>query len=790
MATPPRKFVSLAGPLQPRNSAHTLVTTNAPLRSLSRIGVFVTLSLFPSLTSAQSIYETPYEFTTIAGGNVAGRVDGPPSQARFNTPGSVAAYTSDIVYVADTNNHTIRKITVGVGVTTLAGEPGVSGFRNGTGGAARFSTPNGVAVDPNGIVYVADTNNHVVRKITPDGTVTTLAGIVGGSGGLDGPATVARFFSPWGLAVDGAANVYVADSANHSIRKITPDGVVSTLAGGLHPTLFGSNDGFGAAARFGSPRGVATRTDTGFLLVADRDNNLLRLVDLSAAGTPVVTLAGVADRTTGSVDGRPARFNSPYGIAFEGVAVFVADSSNSTIRRITPALTTTVAGVPRSTGTADGVGSAARFNFPLGITVATDGTLFVADTNNHSIRQGKRALPPTLSPIRVYLHVPPPELPRLQSDPSSFSPGDRVEIICTIDANGGSYSYEWQKDGMKVGSGLGPNGSEPNGADGTGYNPVLPTGMKLLTFREINVSHAGNYTMVATNAAGSVRSNAVTINVVSPLSARLANLSILTGVATAGDSFTMGYVVGGAGTSGPKPILVRAVGPTLGATPFNIPGTLADPKLELFAGATKTTENDNWGGSPALSTAFSSVGAFAYASGTSLDAAVFTNVSSGDNSVRVSATGSGTGTVIAELYDSTPVENVTASTPRLVNVSVLKHLGTGVTAGFVIDGNTSKKVLIRAVGPTLGAAPFNVAGVVIDPQLTLFSGSTEIGTNDNWGGTAELTAAFTQVGAFALPATSRDAALLATLQPGNYTVQVSGVNNTTGTALVEIYEVP
>ena len=121
---------------------------------------------------------------------------------------------------------------------------------------------------------------------------------------------------------------------------------------------------------------------------------------------------------------------------------------------------------------------------------------------------------------------------------------------------------------------------------------------------------------------------------------------------------------------------------------------------------------------------------------------------------------------------------------------MLKNIGSGLTAGFVIGGSTSKTVLIRAIGPTLAGAPFNVSGVVADPQLALFSGSTKIGENNDWGGTATLTAAFTQVGAFALPATSKDAVVLATLLPGNYTVQVSGVGNTTGLALVEVYEVP
>jgi hypothetical protein len=127
----------------------------------------------------------------------------------------------------------------------------------------------------------------------------------------------------------------------------------------------------------------------------------------------------------------------------------------------------------------------------------------------------------------------------------------------------------------------------------------------------------------------------------------------------------------------------------------------------------------------------------------------------------------------------------------LINVSVLKHLGTGMTAGFAIGGSTAKTVLIRAVGPSLGAPPFNIAGAIADPQLTLFSGQTNIGSNDNWGGTATLVSTFNQVGAFALSSTtSRDAALLVTLQPGTYTVQVSGVGGTTGIAIVEIYDVP
>ncbi len=269
---------------------------------------------------------------------------------------------------------------------------------------------------------------------------------------------------------------------------------------------------------------------------------------------------------------------------------------------------------------------------------------------------------------------------------------------------------------------------------------------------------------------------------------RLINLSILTPLPAVGDTFTMGYVVGGSGTSGTKPLVIRVAGPSLGA--LGVASTLGDPKMELFAGSLKTGENDNWGGSATLAGAMAAVGAFAYTGPASLDAAVALPVAKGDNSVKVSAAGNGTGTVIAEIYDATPSGSFTAATPRLVNVSVLKQLGAGFTVGFVVGGTGVKNVLVRAIGPTLGLAPFGVPGVAADPQLTLYSGSTVIGSNDNWAGRASLKAAFSAAGAFVLGDASRDAAAAAWLPPGNYTVVVAGVGNTTGLTLVEVYELP
>jgi outer membrane protein assembly factor BamB/subtilisin family serine protease len=353
--------------------------------------------------------------------------------------------------------------------------------------------------------------------------------------------------------------------------------------------------------------------------------------------------------------------------------------------------------------------------------------------------------------------------------PQSQNVNPEQPLRLSVSATGqGPLTYQWRKDGTPIA-----------GATGSSY-----------TIASATAAAAGSYTVAITGTQGTVTSTAanVVVNVIAPADVgRLVNLSILTSIANNGDSFTLGYVVGGSGTSGAKPLVIRAAGPALAA--LNVAGPLDDPKIELFAGSTKTGENDNWGGAPTLSAAMAAVGAFSYSSTTSRDAAIATNIATSDNSVKVSAAGSSTGAVIAEVYDATPSNSFTATTPRLVNVSVLKHLGSGLTAGFVIGGVTSKTVLIRAIGPSLGTL-FNVAGAVADSRLELFSGPTRIGLNDDWGGTPELSAAFAKVAAFSLAPTSRDAAVVTKLAPGNYTVQVSGSNNITGIVLVEIYEVP
>jgi sugar lactone lactonase YvrE len=321
--------------------------------------------------------------TTLAGtAGAYGSADGTGADASFGGFATVAADGAGNVFVADQNNNTIRKITPSGVVTTLAGTAGSSGSANGTGAAARFNGPEGVAVDGAGNVFVADYKNNTIRKITPTGVVTTLAGSAGASGSADGTGTAARFHSPQGVAVDGAGNVFVADGA--TIRKITPTGVVTTLAGSAGAS--GSADGTGTAARFSDPFGVAV-DGTGNVFVADCSNNTIRKITPSGV---VTTLAGTAG-SSGSADGTgaAARFGDPEGVAVDGAGnVFVADSNNNTIRKITPAgVVMTLAGAADSSGSADGTGASARFNGPNDVAVDGAGNVFVADSGNNTIRK-------------------------------------------------------------------------------------------------------------------------------------------------------------------------------------------------------------------------------------------------------------------------------------------------------------------------------------------------------------------------------------------------------------------
>ncbi len=345
----------------------------------------ICLALTAIQTLAQSTYEF-YTFTTLAGSALSyGYADGTGSTARFLSLSCVSVDSAGNVYVADSSS--IRKVTPAGVVTTLAGKAGNTGSADGAGSAARFYQPSGVAVDGAGNVYVADTYNNTIRKIYPSGLVTTLAGLAGSQGSADGAGSAARFYNPNGVAVDMVGNVYVADTDNNTIRKIYPSGLVVTLAGQVG--VYGTMDGTGIAARFNHPSGAAV-DGAGNVYVADTQNCTIRKV--TSAGM-VTTLAGTTGTGNwGSADGKgsAARFNGPFGVAVDNAGhVYVADYANYTIRKVTQAgVVTTLAGQAGVKGLTDGTGSDARFAGPVGVAVDNAGNIYVADQYNSTIRKG------------------------------------------------------------------------------------------------------------------------------------------------------------------------------------------------------------------------------------------------------------------------------------------------------------------------------------------------------------------------------------------------------------------
>jgi hypothetical protein len=369
--------------------------------------------------------------------------------------------------------------------------------------------------------------------------------------------------------------------------------------------------------------------------------------------------------------------------------------------------------------------------------------------------------------------------PAITTQPVAKNVASNSTVVFSVTATGTpTPTYQWRKDGVNV----------INGANGVSGG----TGATLV-INGASAASAGNYSVSVINSVGSVPSNAVALTVTTTNDpGRLINLSVLTDITAAVPSFTVGTVIGGSGTSGNKALVVRAVGPSLGA--LGVPGTIGDPQLTLFnSSSVAVTSNDNWNGDPSLLTAMASVGAFAFTGPTSKDAAIFQpSLAQGGYTVAASGVNGSAGTAIAEIYDAA-VATFTPSSPRLINVSVLKQISAGgsLTLGFTLGGSVAKTVLIRAIGPGLAAVGLT-SGTLGDPQLTLFnSNSVSIATNDDWGADPQLTNAGSRVGAFAIGnAQSKDAMLIITLPAGGYTARVNGGGGTSGTAIVEVYEVP
>jgi hypothetical protein len=357
--------------------------------------------------------------------------------------------------------------------------------------------------------------------------------------------------------------------------------------------------------------------------------------------------------------------------------------------------------------------------------------------------------------------------PAFTVQPISVSVSGGTVAFYAVASNASSYQWMW------------------NGA-----TPVAGATSPLLLISNASVS-AGSYTCVATNASGSATSNAATLSV-TPTNdtGRLVNISTRAQVGTGGNILIAGFVIGGTGTSGTEPLLIRGSGPALSS--LGVSGALPDPELQLFSGTNSLATNNGWAGSAQIASTAAAVGAFTWSSATSHDSALLVSPAAGAYTAQISGAASDTGVSLVEVYDATAAGSYTPTSPRLVNISARVQVGTGgniLIAGFVIGGSTARTVLVRASGPAL--VPFGVSGTLPDPRLQLYSGATLLASNSGWGGDAQVSSTASSVGAFGWAnATSADSALLLTLPPGAYTAQVAGASGDTGVALVELYEVP
>jgi len=322
---------------------------------------------------------TSPQVTTVVGSGVAGAVDGAAFVAQFNQPHGLVVDAFGNWLVADSYSHLIRRIDVNGGVTTVAGS-GVAGFADGYATTAQFNEPYGMALDAAGNLYVADSGNHRIRMIDPVGNVTTLAGS-GVGGFLDGNAATALFNQPNGVELDAAGNLYVADSGNHRIRMVDTYGNVTTFAGS---GVAGFVDGSSATAQLNWPADLSI-DGAGTLYVADTFNHAIRKIDASGN---VTTLSGIGSAGFTSGAAAVAQFNLPMALATDSYGgVLVADSGNHAIRRVDAAgFVSTVAGTG-ILGFTDGNYVSAQFNQPAGVMVDHSGNVVVADTMNHRVRQ-------------------------------------------------------------------------------------------------------------------------------------------------------------------------------------------------------------------------------------------------------------------------------------------------------------------------------------------------------------------------------------------------------------------
>lgn len=746
--------------------------------------------------------------TTLAGSALSpGYMDGAGAWARFNSANDLGVDDKGNLYVPEYRKGAVRKVTPDGVVSTLAGTPGNFGYRDGSGRVAQFMILSSIAVDGRGNCYLADTGNEVVRKIASDGEVSTLAGSPGKSGYADGTGAAARFYSPQATAVDRDGIVYVADDGNHVIRKITPDGTVTTLAGG----------GLGAADKDGVGRDAVLDVITH--LASDAEGNIYATEPLSCVVrkiTPdgvVTTFAGKRGQV-GFVDGTgpEARFSALQGITSGPDGIYVIDYD--TVRRIAPDGTvTTLAGSPGELMEVDGRSDKARFFYASGVAVDAAGNIYVSEYGGHSIRKGTRIA--QTAPAIVW--SPPDAIVRgtpisaLQLSATADIPGAFIydpatgavldtgphflSTVLTSDSDPGApiaaqVALQVLPSGF-AGTYIGKFGDYGNWAlrvnpDQSGLFVGYGKSDSSVIAVDVTVDASGVFKSPGAEVLAN-KSTAATLtgSIRTPLAAMaVSDFAVLGQIAF--DRSVSGRVLGfdeafnGAldGEPGPPPPYYS--GSLIGGTEAQIQA-IVSPNGRCVVVVDGPTSGS--------------------ASGWLDPGGKMNTILDGGANLALSLSPTA-GTLNADLGDE-PLHFVGLASnvvpnKRLMNLSTRALGGAGDNVsigGFVVAGTGTKRVLIRAVGPSLVAQGIAESEAMADPTIEIHDalhGNKVTATNDNWvdnANSAEIAAVSSQIGATALsPDDTKSSALLLSLAPGVYSFVANGKSNTTGIVLLEIYD--
>ncbi|HEY3757160.1 MAG TPA: protease pro-enzyme activation domain-containing protein [Opitutaceae bacterium] len=695
------------------------------------------------------------------------------------------------------------------------------GYQDNTGAAAEFLAPTGIAVDPQGNVIVADSGNQAIRRITPAGVTTTVAG-GNGLGSNDGIGTAAHFNNPTGVSVDSQGNIYVADTGNAAIRKIAPDGTVTTLAGGTP----GHVDGQGTAAKFTSPTGLALGSGN-VLHVLDTDP------DLPASYLRTVTLQGQVGTQTTLPELEP-------GLAVDGTgAAYAADTGS--IYRI--GADGTLSTMISSQGSTVGAPFVNEFVYIDALAVDSSGRVFYGDFG------GIRQLLPGGSPANVFTdtnvtYVGPILYNWGQIEPKGIAcdqagsiyytnvsqgaeidvarrvafisqavpgtpaaPGNQVKLAVTVASDAGASTFQWRRNGVAI----------PGATAST------------LTVGPVGIADTGEYTVAWTSPTGTSILGAGKL-AIAPSDARITNLSARAKVGVQGNPLITGFVVNGDSAAAPKHLLLTGRGPVLAQ--FGIADFLPTPDATLYDGQSRPIASElSWSNPPSLA---SGIGVSPLATASSVtqtsnsliqqvtggslpagsaDAVMACTLPNGAYTDIVSSADGNTGVALAEIFDADWLLASGGDESRLVNVSARAFVGTGdqvLIAGLVVTAGPTggpETIMIRGQGPNL--VNYGLLGVLDQTRITLYDGnSAPVASNVGWSnpptyaigasasplatagaGLQAATADLQQLYATnSFAPSSSDSALVVTLPPGLYTVILDNPDSRPGTGLLEVFE--